>query len=406
MGPGMITGASDDDPSGILTYLQAGVVIGFKILWTALFTLPLMYGIQEMCARISMVSRKGLMRILKEHYPRPLLYFIAFISVAVITINIGADLLAISIVLERFIPLPRTLLLPALAIAILLGVIFFSYRRFAAVLKWLSLSLVFYILAVLYLRIDWLTALRATFTPSFNHMRQGFALFAALIGTTISPYLFFWQASEEIEEEENTMRTRSLRRFIVTKNELRHLRRDTFSGMFFSNLAMWFIIAGAAQIGLLYAVGHIDTFSQAALVLQPLLGGFAFAAFGLGIVGTGLLAIPVLAGSVGYIFAEVFGLEEGMNKTFYQAKGFYAAIVAATILGIFVSLAHANPVTLLIQTAILYAIITPPLIFIIIRIGNNPRIMKQNVNSVFSNTLGWIAFVVTLLSVIAYFATL
>ncbi|MFH0890523.1 MAG: divalent metal cation transporter [Candidatus Liptonbacteria bacterium] len=395
-GPGLITGASDDDPSGILTYLQAGVVLGFKSLWTMFLTVPLMFGIQEMCGRIGFVTRKGLVSLIKSHYSRSTLYFLTLISVSVIVINIGADLLAVGTVMEKLVGGNRMLWLPLVAVFILAATIFLSYRRFARILKWLSLSLIFYVITAFYMHLDWKGAVYATFLPGWDFSPSFVMLVAAIIGTTISPYLFFWQANEEAEEKGLSAAPNK-----VTRPEMEIIRRDTFGGMFFSNLAAWFIIAGASQLAKSHGISNIENFDQAAMILEPALGRFAYFVFALGIIGTGLLAIPVLAGSVGYALAEIFGWQEGINKQFHHARGFYLAIVAATILGILLTF-RLDPVKLLIYTAVLYALITPVLIFFIIKLGNNREIMGKYKNPGWSNFLGWATLFFTAFAAGAY----
>ena len=387
IGPGLVTGVSDDDPSGILTYLQAGALLGFQALWTSLLTLPLMYGIQEMCGRLGYVTGKGLMRLLKDRYSRRLLYPLATLAVMVITVNIGADLLAIGVVMEHFTAVNRIFWVPLAAFGVLFALIFFSYAHFASILKWLAFSLLFYVLTVFTLEVDWQSALQATLRPQFAFSRETILIIAAIFGTTISPYLFFWQASEEVAERQEQNRGRRLKRLIVTKHELKFLERDTFLGMFVSNATMWFIIAAASQLN-----GQtISGFETAALALKPLLGEWAFLAFGLGIIGTGLLAIPILAGSIGYALAEIFSWREGIGRPFREAHCFYLAIIAATLLGMALALSGLDPVALLIGTAILYALITPPIIYFILLVANDPAVMGSRKNSWWSNLLGWLA---------------
>ncbi len=401
-GPGLITGASDDDPSGILTYLQSGFIFGFRMLWLTVFCLPLMYAVQEMSARIGYVTDKGLMRVIKDHYPKWILYFIGTISTIVITINIGADLSAVSSVAEHLSSVSKFFWLPAASVFILFFTIFLSYPKFAGALKWLTLSFVFYIITAFYLRVDWFLALKATIIPTFVFNKEYILLFAAFIGTTISPYLFFWQADEEVEERDEEKKERHLKRFLVTKNELKHLRKDTFFGMFFSQFITWFIIAAAGQVAGIYGISAVSNFDQASIVLKPLLGQFAFLIFALGIIGAGLLAIPVLAGSIGYMLSEMFNWHEGINKTFREAKGFYVVMIVATAVGVLMNFLNLDPIQLLIYTAVLYTIITPPLIFLIVRIANNKAIMRDKTNSKVSNVLGWLTIMVTAAAALAY----
>lgn len=397
LGPGLITGASDDDASGILTYLQAGTVLGLKVAWTALFTLPLMYGVQEMCARIGLRTDRGLMRLIKEHYPKPVAVLIAIISAVVITVNIGADLSAVGVVLHDLSGMNAIIGISITALIIVASMVRFSYRKFAHVLKWLTLSLFSYVLTVFFINVDWLAALRATLTISLDWSPTNITLVVAILGTTISPYLFFWQANEESEERDEQVDSRGLKRFLVTKHELKQLKEDVFTGMLFSNLVTWFIIVGASHLSTLYGVSEITNFSQASLVLKPLLGSTAYLAFALGIIGTTLLVIPVLAGSVGYICAEIFGWNEGINKKFSQAKGFYSAIILATAIGVAMNYLRLDPVQLLIGAAILYTMITPPLIYFILRFANDKKLLGSHVNGWASNTLG----VITLLTMTA-----
>jgi Mn2+/Fe2+ NRAMP family transporter len=392
IGPGVITGASDDDPSGILVYLQSGIVLGTQALWTALLTLPLMFSIQEMCARIGIVTRKGLIRLIKERYSMAILYPMAGIAVAVIIVNIGADLLAMGAVLERLTTWSRLFWIPALALVILYCTIFFSYRRFAQALTWLAFSLFFYVATAIYIGFDLESAVLATIFPRFEFTTQSIMLLAAILGTTISPYLFFWQAAEEMEEKE--LRSEGLKRIIVTKHELRFMEQDTFFGMLFSNATMWFIMISAHQLAVSQGLSFIGSFDEAALVLRPLLGESAFFAFGLGIIGTGLLAIPVLAGSVGYIFSEIFEIQEGIQRPFREAKGFYGAIIAATLAGMALVSLGFDPIKLLIATGVFYTLITPPLIYFIIRFANDDKLMKGKTNGRLSNILGWSTFAV------------
>ncbi len=406
LGPGLITGASDDDPSGILTYLQGGTLLGLASLWTALFTLPMMYFIQEMSGRIGLATDKGLIEIIKENFSKKILFLIVSISTIVITINIGADLLAIGTSIGGLVPVGNWIILPLVAILILFCTIRFPYKKFAGVLKWLTLSLFFYVIAVLYLNVDWLTAIKSTFIPSVVWNKNTILIVAAIFGTTISPYLFFWQANEEVEEKLEFEREFTLSETEATRREVKDMRKDTFVGMVLSNVVAWFIMCGAANIAGSSGAGGISNFSQASAVLRPLLGEWAYLAFVLGIVGTGLLAIPILAGNIGYMFAEAFTWNKGMNKKFHEAKSFYGAITIATLVGLAMDFIGLDPVNLLIYTAVFYTIITPPIIYIIIRIGNNKKIMGGWTNSKVSNIFANITLVAASALVVAYLVTL
>jgi NRAMP (natural resistance-associated macrophage protein)-like metal ion transporter len=402
VGPGIITGASDDDPSGILTYLQSGFLFGFKTLWLALINLPFMISVQEMSARLGYATDKGLARLIKENFRPWVLYLIAAASVIVITVNIGADLLAVGTVLQEISGLATAFWLPVAAALILLFTVVLSYPKFAAVLKWLSLSLFFYVAVVFVVHIDWFAVLKATVLPSISFNKDFIMLFAAFFGTTVSPYLFFWQASEETEDRDEATREKKLKRFLVTKNELKHLRRDTVLGMLFSEVTTWFIVVAAA--GLFFMVGPqvITSFAQASAVLKPLLGPYAFLVFALGIIGTGLLAIPVLSGSIGYILAEIFNFKEGMNKTWREAKSFYVVIIAATVVGLAMNLLGFDPVRLLIVTAVLYTIITPPIVWLVIKLANKKEVLGERRNTPFANFWAYCTFLFSIFVAAAY----
>ncbi|MEK7547012.1 MAG: Nramp family divalent metal transporter [Patescibacteria group bacterium] len=402
LGPGLITGASDDDPSGILTYLQGGVMFGFGALWTTLFTLPMMYFIQEMSGRIGLATGKGIIEIIRENYSRWILFAIVFFSTLVIVINIGADLLAIGAAIGGMFPISNFLTLPVAAVLILFCTIQFPYRKFANALKWLTLSLLFYVLAVLYIEVDWFAAVKSTLIPNIHWTNDGILIIAAIFGTTISPYLFFWQANEEVEEKQEFERNNFMPEAKAVKRELSDLRKDTFVGMLLSNIIAWFIIAGASNLAVSSGIVKIGNFSEAALVLRPLLGEWAYLAFVIGIIGTGLLAIPVLAGNIGYMFAETFNWKKGINKKFGEAKGFYLAIIMATLAGLMIDFFGFDPVTLLIYTALFYTLITPPIIYIILKIANNRKIMGNLINSATSNVFCAITLLVSIFLVIAY----
>ncbi|HUX35571.1 MAG TPA: divalent metal cation transporter [Candidatus Paceibacterota bacterium] len=406
LGPGLITGASDDDPSGILTYLQGGTMLGFGSLWTTLLTLPMMCAVQEMAGRIGLATDKGIVEIIKKNYSKWVLFPIIGVSTVVLVINIGADLLAIGTAISGMVPISNYITLPFVAALILLCTIFFSYREFASALKWLTISLLFYVLAVLYLKINWLAAIKGTLIPYMSFSKNSVLLIAAIFGTTVSPYLFFWQTDEEIEEKIEHEKKSSLPNAVIAKREITDMRKDVFTGMAYSNIVAWFIIAGGAAMAGFSGVTDISNFSQASLVLRPLLGESAYLAFVLGIVGTGLLVIPVLAGNIGYMFSEAFGWERGINKKFREAKGFYLSIIIATFVGLVMDFIGLDPVMLLVYTALFYALITPPIIYIILKIANNKKIMGEWVNSKLSNFWGIITLIASTFLVIAYFATL
>jgi NRAMP (natural resistance-associated macrophage protein)-like metal ion transporter len=316
LGPGFVTGASDDDPSGIGTYSQTGALFGYSQLWTALYALPFTIFVQEMCGRIGMVTGRGLAGVLKKYYSKPTLYFCVFLLLIANTINIGADLGAMAASAQLLIPLPFTVLLLAMTIITLLLEVFVSYKTYAKYLKYLALSLFAYVIAVFVVTQDWGRVLSATLIPHIELSRDYLFNLVAILGTTIAPYLFFWQASQEVEEEvaQHKITDMDTTKPFVTNSDIRSMHVDTASGMIFSNLITFFIIATTASTLFTHGIHNVETASQAAESLLPLAGNFAFLLFTIGIIGTGLLAVPVLAGSASYAFSEAFGWKEGLYK--------------------------------------------------------------------------------------------
>jgi len=393
LGPGIVTGAADDDPSGITTFSQAGAMAGTMFLWTAWFATPLMIAIQEMCARIGLVTGKGLTGVLKKHYPPLLLFFLAALVVTANTINIGVDIAGMAAATHLVFPLPQWILAFGYATFVILVIIFLPYHKFAQYMKWLTLVLLLYFLVPFSLHIDWLAAFKHTAIPTIVWTKDRAMLLVALLGTTISPYLFFWQASIEVENKRDKMKT-ILERWIVTKHELLRMRGDVTIGMIFSNITMWFIILTTAVTLFSHGITNITTAQEAAEALRPIAGDFAYVLFMLGIVGTGLLAIPVLAGSSSYVLSEAFGWDTGLNKPFHKAAKFYIVMIVSTLLGVLMNAFHVDVIKALVYTAVMYGVISPPLIFVIMHIANNKKVMGKHTNSLASNVLGGITFVV------------
>ena len=405
LGPGLITGASDDDPSGIATYSIAGSRAGYSVLWTALFTFPMMAAIQEMCARIGLVTCHGLAGILRRHYPRTLLYLTAAMMLGACSLNIGADLAGMAAVTNLILPLPYykyiySILYVGLIIYFLIN---FSYKKIANLLKWLTIFLLSYIFALFFTKPDWLAIIKNTFVPQINFSKDYLILLVAILGTTISPYLFFWQASEEVEEEKAVLKKNHTKKIVLSRNRIRHMREDVTIGMFFSNLVMYFIIATTATTLFNNGLIEIKTVEEAASALRPLAGNLAYLLFSLGVIGTGFLAIPVLAGSAAYVLAETFAWQEGLDKKFHQAKAFYGVIVFSTLLGLVINFLGFQPMELLLYAAVIYGLISPYLIFLIIHIANNKKIMGPFTNGKISNALGIITFVLISLAVAGLF---
>lgn len=393
IGPGIITGASDDDPSGIATFSQAGAVGGLSLLWTAPFTTPLMISIQEMCARIGLVTGKGLTGVLHKHYPKPLLFILAVFVVIANTINIGADIAGMSAATHVIFPLPLWILALFYSLLVIILIVFTSYQTFTNIMKLLVCSLFVYLIVPFFVHTPWLEVLRSTIIPTFKMDRTFITLLVALLGTTISPYLFFWQASLEVEDKKSRLK-KMVQRWIVTKNELKLMREDVTLGMVFSNVVMWFIILTTGITLFTHGITNITTAQQAAEALRPIAGDAAYVLFMLGIVGTGLLAIPVLAGSSSYVLSEAFGWDGGLNLSFHKAKKFYIVTMFSTLVGVAMTALGVNPITALLYTAVMYGLISPPLIAVIMHIANSKKIMGTHTNSVLSNVFGVLTLVV------------
>lgn len=403
LGPGFITGASDDDPSGIATYSQAGAQFGYSQLWTALFSFPFMTVIQEMCGRIGMVTGKGLSGVIRTHYSKKVLYLAVFLLLVANTVNIGADLGAMASSAELLVPLPFTVLLLAITAVILLLEVFVSYRIYARILKYITFSLFSYIIVAFLVKQDWAKIALATLIPSISPSREYLLNIVAILGTTISPYLFFWQSDEEVEQEVQLHKIRAMGKGVpkITKIDVREMRVDTTVGMFFSNLVMFFIIVTAASTLGVAGLTSINTAADAAQALRPIAGDLTFFLFAMGIIGTGFLAVPVLSGSASYAVSEAFGLKEGLYRKFKQAHGFYGIITVATIVGLLVNFTGIPPFKVLYYTAVLNGIIAPPLMVLILLISNSSKIMGQYTNSKFSNISGWLITAVLTVSSLA-----
>jgi NRAMP (natural resistance-associated macrophage protein)-like metal ion transporter len=403
LGPGFITGASDDDPSGIATYSQTGSHFGYSQLWTALLSLPFMTVVQEMCGRIGMVTGRGLAAVIKKHYSRSILFGAIFLLVIANTINIGADLGAMAATGQLLWGIPFIYWLIGMTVLTLCLEIFIPYPVYARYLKYLTLSLFAYVATVFIIKQDWSLIIWSTFVPSFSFSKEYIFNIVAILGTTISPYLFFWQSDEEVEEEISQHKLTSMGKGTpkVSKRDIRNLRIDTITGMLFSNLIMFFIIITAASTLGAQGITSIETADQAANALRPLAGEFTFLLFAAGIIGTGLLAVPVLAGSASYALAETFNLKAGLGKKFNQARAFYLIIIVATLGGVLVNFTPIKPFQMLYYTAVLNGICAPPLLALIMLIGNNKKIMGIHANSRFSNILGWTITIIMSLAALA-----
>ncbi len=391
LGPGVITGASDDDPSGIMTYLLAGARHGLSLLWIAFITIPLMVAVQEMCARIGIVTKRGLVGNMKRLFPSWLLYLIALLVVVANTFNITANFAGMIGSLQLFIPLPSFVLGVVMLFCILIGLLFFSYKNLASIFRWLTLPLLAYIGAALLSGVDLLSMISHTLIPTNIFDRTTLLTICAVLGTTISPYLFFWQASEEVEETKlNHSKTN-------TTKELKFMHKDVLTGMILSNLVMYFIIA-AGSSAFHQSGSDITSLAQAASALTPVAGPLATILFCLGLIGTGMLAIPVLAGSAAYVVSEAFGWPEGLGKKFHQAPQFYLIITMTLVAGLGLSVLNFDPIQMLFATALVYGFLSPILIFLILIIANNKKLMGTQTNSHVSNLINIVALVLMALA--------
>lgn len=392
-GPGLITGAADDDPSGIATYSQAGAAFGYGLLWTALVSLPLMAAVQLMCARIGIVAGSGLASVLRQHYSRWLLWLACALLLVGNTVNIAADLGGMAAAASLLTGVPAIWFVPAFTIAILALLVFASYASMTRVLKWLTLALFSYVFAGFLARPHWPDVFAGTFLPRITPSADYLLTFVAILGTTISPYLFFWQAAQNAEQESHLQRLVGRPRRAVER-ELRTAARDVNAGMFFSNAIMYFIVLTAATTLHRAGITEVQTAREAAEALRPLAGPAASLLFSLGLVGTGMLGIPVLAGSGAYAIAEAGAWRAGMDERVHSAKNFYGVIAVAMLVGMTLNFAHVNAIRLLVWAAVVNGLLAPPLIFIILVVCNNERIMGAHRNGRALNILGGAAAVV------------
>jgi NRAMP (natural resistance-associated macrophage protein)-like metal ion transporter len=381
-GPGVVTGASDDDPSGIATYSLTGAQTGYRLLWTSILTLPLNAAIQNMCARIGLVTGSGLAAVLRRHYSRRLLLTLVALLFVANTVNIGADIAAVAAGINLLTGLPQGAVVVPVGIAIAVSEIFLPYRVFANYLKILTLALFAYIIDAFFASPDWGKALRNTFVPQMSLSSTFITTVVAILGTTISPYLFFWQTSEEVEEMH--------RRHIAegSEPELRRAQIDVDTGMLLANVVFYFIVLTTAATLFPAGIRHINTAREAAEALRPLAGSQAEIIFAIGFIGTGLLSIPVLAGSAAYAVAEVFDWREGLEEKPLQAPQFYAVIALATAIGLGIALSGVGAIRALFIAAVVNGVISPVLIAAILVVSNDQRVLGRHRNGLFSNVLG------------------
>lgn len=401
LGPGLTTGASDDDPSGIATYSQTGAKFGFQLAWLALFTFPFMAIVQEMCARIGMATGRGLAKNIRQTYSRKVLYVVTLLLFAANAFNLGADLGAMSKAVQLIIPsVPFVVAIVFLTIISLGLQIFVSYSLYAKYLKYLSFVLLLYVATAFVIPgLDWANILHQTIIPHMQFSRESLLLICAILGTTISPYLFFWQTSQEVEDRHMAAQLGAkknqaqgharLRHHDLQHKEVRKMRTDVWLGMFLSNAVMFFIIVTCAAV--LFPAGiEIATAGDAAVALRPLAGQQAYILFALGIIGTGMLAVPVLAGSAAYAIAETFNWKGGLYRKLSHAHGFYGVIIIAMILGLLMNFTGMNPIRALIYSAVLNGLIAPVILFFVVRISSSKELMGRWQNKPLITGIGWL----------------
>jgi NRAMP (natural resistance-associated macrophage protein)-like metal ion transporter len=415
LGPGIITGASDADPSGIATYSQAGAQFGFGMAWLVLMLYPMMTAVQEMCARIGLVTGSGLASIIKQKYSRRIIFPLTGLLLIANTINIGTDIGAMAASIRLVFPhLPVIIATLSFTAFIILSEVFVPYSKYVKILKYLILCLFAYLATAIIVGGNWNQILNSVLIPHVEFTPAYAMMFVAVVGTTISPYLFFWQASEEAEEDVEKHKIKEIGGKgspTISKKEIRSMRQDTAIGMAFSQLIMWSILITTAGSLHAHGITDIQTADQAAKSLEPLVKTFPHAGeisktiFALGVIGTGLLAVPVLAGSSGYALSDAFGWKEGLSKKFKQAKGFYLVIAASTLIGLWINFINIDPIRALVYTAVINGVIAVPILFAVMKIANDKKMLRDHTNNHFSNVIGWLTFVIMGVSVIIMFVT-
>jgi NRAMP (natural resistance-associated macrophage protein)-like metal ion transporter len=404
LGPGLVTGASDDDPSGIGTYAQAGAAYGYATLWTTLVMLPMLISVQYICAKIGLVNGRGLSGlagVLREHYPRWVLYPAVLALVVANTINAGVDIGAIAAAINFLLPIPELSLVIPVSVGILALQVFGSYQLIARVFKWLTLALLAYIAAALFSRRDWAAVLRGTFIPTIELTPQYIGILVALLVTTISPYLFFWQANQEVDEQIAMGRRRLWQRQGASRTELRYALADTVSGMVFSGVVAYFIILASGATLFVSGQHTISTATDAAEAMRPIAGDLSAALLAIGIIGAGVLTVPILTTSAASGVSEAAGWTFGLHQSVSKAPQFYAIFIAATIVGMAIDFLGINPITALVVTAVINGLLAAPLLVLVMLVSNNREVMGERTNGRRLNLLGWGTMVVMAIAAIA-----
>jgi NRAMP (natural resistance-associated macrophage protein)-like metal ion transporter len=391
LGPGLITGCADDDPSGISTYSMAGAVSGYGLLWTALLSFPLMVSLQAMCGRLGMVTGRGLAGVVRRRYSRWVLWSSCLLLMVANVINIAADLGGMADA-TKMVTGVNALFWTPIYTGLIVGFLFWSsYRQIARIFKWITLVLLAYVVTAFFSGVDWHQALIATVRPHLVWSSAYLQVLVGILGTTISPYLFFWQASQEVEEERAQGKTLA-QRLGATDEDLRRLRVDVMTGMFASNFIMYFIILTTSATLHAHGIVQIETARQAAEALRPLAGNAAYLLFTLGLIGTGMLGVPVLAGSCAYAISEAAAWRGSLERKPRGARNFYAVIATAMAIGLALNYIGLNAVKMLFWSAVLNGILAPPLILVVVLLTSDPKVMGERANSATQRTLGWIAF--------------
>ncbi len=406
LGPGLITGAADDDPSGIATYSQAGAQFGFSMLWTMIFTYPLMSGIQMISARLGCLTGRGLAANIKAEYPRAVLYCIVGLLVLANTINIAADIAAMGEAVRLLFGGSAHIYSVTFGLLCLLLQVFIPYQNYVRYLKWLTLALLAYVAVAFTIAVPWVEVATRILLPKFDVNRDSIMMIVAVFGTTISPYLFFWQAAQEMEDLRGAHDAGEKITPEAARTHLKRIRIDTYIGMGFSNLVAFFIILSAAATLHKAGVTDIQTSAQAAEALRPLAGDFAFLLFSLGIIGTGMLAVPVLAGSAAYAVVECFDWDSGLDKKLHEAKEFYGIIALATVGGVVLNFMPIDPIKALFWSAVINGVIALPIMIVMMLLGSSERVMGQFRIGKRLRWLGWLATAVMAVAVVAMFVTI
>ena len=412
LGPGLTTGAADDDPSGIATYSQTGAQFGYGQLWTALYMLPFMTAVQEACARIGLVTGKGIAAVVKDHYSKTVLYGVVWLVLIANTINIGADIGAMAAAAQLLVPAPLIVLTLVFTVVILVLEIFTNYRVYSKILKWLALALLAYPVTVFIVHQPWGTVLKATVTPHFEFSFAFLFIITGVLGTTISPYMFFWEASQEVEEEKEKRLLQVNGKPKIGWGHVKRMRVDNTVGMIFSEITTWSIILVGATVLHNSGVHDVKSASDAAKALEPLVHTFPNAGFlaklifSIGIIGLGLLAVPVLSGSAAYAFSEAFNWKASLNLKLKRAHGFYGVITIATLIGLLINFIGIDPVKALVYAAVLNGVAAVPLLFLVAKIAANEKIMGEYKSRWLSSTLLWFTFIAMGAAAVAMFFTI